>query len=307
MADFHATQTDNTSVGDSIISLWNDQTLFEAQPLLVVDQFAVKKSGTGGTMYFPKFASAAAATTPLTDSEDVAATELTDTKATLTAVEQGFSVTYNIKAEMQSGRVNTAVTKIVGINMGTTQDALGMAILDAFSTTRIYPNAATSAATCGLADNLDAKFAARLYNKLRRNNVPAAIDGMYAGIAHDDVLHDLRNDVSGNAWVSVSQYSNLTPILQNEVGMYQGIRWFTSGNASVTADSNGTIDTYKVNVLGFNALGKFTNIEPHIVIAPPTDSLQRFYNVGWYGLFVYGIIDTGNMVQGICSSSIGDN
>ena len=46
MADFHATQTDNTSVGDSIRSLWNEQTLLEAGYELVVDQFAtVRQAG----------------------------------------------------------------------------------------------------------------------------------------------------------------------------------------------------------------------------------------------------------------------
>jgi hypothetical protein len=89
--------------------------------------------------------------------------------------------------------------------------------------------------------------------------------------------------------------------------MFGGIRWLRSKNVTVTANSNGTIDTYKVNVLGFNALGKAVSEEPHIVISGPFDKLLRFVNVGWFGVFEYGVVDTDNMVQGICASSVGNN
>ena len=307
MTDFHATQTDNTSVGDSIISLWNEQTLFEADYELVCDQFATKKSGVGGIMYFPRFALMTPTTTALTDSVDLAATEVTDSAVSITSTEYGRSVTYNLKAEVQSGRVNLAVAKIIGSDMGASQDKIAMTRLEAFTTTVIYPNAATAASNVGTGDVLDKTFAARLYNKLKRANIPGVVEGKYAGIAHDDNLYDLRNDAGSGAWTDVSQYSSLVPVLRNEIGMFQGIRWFTSKNVTVTADSNGTTDTYKVNVLGANALGKFTNVEPHVVISGPFDALQRFYNFGWLGIFEYGVVDTSCMVQGICASSVGSN
>lgn len=307
MADFHATQTDNTSVGDSIISLWNQATLFEAQYELVCDQFATKKTGMGGIMYFPRFAQMTPNTTALTDSVDPASTEVTDTAVSLTATEYGDVITYNIKAELQSGRVSEAATKLIGHSMGSSLDKIAMTRLESFSTTVIYPNSATSAATCGLSDVLDRKFAGRLYNKLARKNIPGVVGGAYAGIAHDDNLFDLRQDAGNGNWVSVNQYSNLTNVLTNEVGMFEGIRWFRSKNVTVTANSNGTIDTYKVEVLGANALGKFSNQEARIVISGPFDPLLRFYNVGWLWVGEYGVIDTDNMVQGVCASSVGAN
>jgi N4-gp56 family major capsid protein len=207
-------------------------------------------------------------------------------------------------AELQSGRVNTAVTTVIGRDMGASMDKIAQAKLEAFTTTLIYPNAASSAATLGAGDVLDRTFAGRLYNKLARLNVPGVIGGMYGGIAHEDQLFDLRNDAGSGNWVSVNQYSNLTPILQNEIGMFEGIRWFRSKNVTVTANSSGTLDSYKVCVLGLNALGKAVTKEPGIVISGPFDSLQRFYNVGWYGIFGYAVVDTANMVQGITTSSV---
>jgi N4-gp56 family major capsid protein len=183
-------------------------------------------------------------------------------------------------------------------------DKIAQAKLEAFSTTVIYPNAASSAGTLGSADVLDRTFAGRLYNKLARKNVPGVVGGMYAGVAHEDQLFDLRQDAGSGNWVSVNQYSNLTPVLTNEIGMFEGIRWFRSKNVTVTANSSGTLDSYKVNVLGLNALGKVVTKAPGIVISGPFDSLQRFYNVGWYGIFGYGVVDTDNMVQGITTSSV---
>ena len=47
MADFLPTQTDNTSVNDSILSVWNTQTLFEAAPEMIVTQLATTKVVAG--------------------------------------------------------------------------------------------------------------------------------------------------------------------------------------------------------------------------------------------------------------------
>mgnify|MGYP003345792982 CR=1 FL=1 len=150
-------------------------------------------------------------------------------------------------------------------------------------------------------DVLDLKFANRLYNKLARANV-TGINGNYIGIAHDDVLFDLRDSL-----IPVKQYADLTSVMTNEVGMAAGIRWLRSGNVTVTADSNGTIDSYKTMVYGFNALGKAVSEEPHPVISGPFDKLGRFTNVGWYGVFKHAFIDTANAVQGITASSVGSN
>lgn len=306
MADFHATQTDNTSVGDSIKSLWNEQTLFESDYELVCDQFAtIQGPGQGRTIYFPKFALLTPTSSALTDSEDPAASELTDTAVSITCEEFGRSATYNIMADLQSGRVNLAVTKIIGSDMGASQDKIAMAKLEAFSTTVIYPNNATQPGNLTSSDNLDRAFAGRLYNKLARLNVPGVVGGMYAGIAHEDCLFDLRNDAGSGNWVDVNKYSNLTEVKTNEVGMFEGIRWFRSKNVTVT--DNSTIDSYKISVLGANALGKAVTKPAGIVISGPFDSLQRFYNVGWYGIFGYAVVDTARMVQGIAASSVGNN
>lgn len=309
MADFTSTMTNNTSVGDSVLSAWNQQTLFEAEAELVADQLAtVKFQGGAATIYFPRFAQMTASTTALTDKQDPDSTEITDSAANIAPLEFGAVVTYTNKANLAAGgRVDLAAAKLVGVHMGTSLDALAQSKLEAFSTTIIYPNGKTAKTALDSGDVLDKKFAGQLYNKLARKNIPSISGGSYFAIAHEDVLFDLREDASVGGWVSVNQYSNLTTILRNEVGMFQGIRWLRSKNSTVESNVNGTVDGYYVSVLGSNALGKAVSEEPHIVISGPFDKLLRFVNIGWYGVLQYGVVDTDNMVLGRVASSVGTN
>jgi N4-gp56 family major capsid protein len=299
---FTTTMTVASDVDDSLVSLWDQGVILTYSPELVVDQLATIKREINAKMIYFTIYTNLAVPSALTENEDATSVALVDTGVSLTPAEEGTVVTRTQLASFQTGgKVDTAAAQLVGRNMGVTVDKRGMTALEAFSTTRIYPNTATAAANLAETDNLDHQFANRLYNKLARLNVPG-INGSYFGIAHDDCLFDLRASLT-----PVRQYADLTNVLANEVGMAAGIRWLRSSNVTVTADSNGTIDSYKVNVLGANALGKAVAIEPHPVISGPFDKLGRFINVGWFGAFKYGVIDVNNMVQGICASSVGAN
>jgi N4-gp56 family major capsid protein len=300
---FTTVLTTISDVDDSIITLFDQGVILSYTPELVADQLAnVRRSINGAAEKFTLYSNLAIPSA-LTEDTDPASVALVDTPVTITPVEEGNVVTRTRLAYFQTGgKVDVAAAQLVGRNMGVTVDYRAVAILEAFSTTRIYPNAASSAATLTTADVLDAKFASRLYNKLSRLNVPGLGGGSYFGIAHDDCLHDLRESL-----IPIKQYQDLASIMNGEVGMAFGIRWLRSSNVTVTADSSGTIDSYKVNVLGFNALGKAVSDEPRPVISGPFDKLGRFVNVGWYGLLKYGVVDTSAMVQGICASSVGAN
>lgn len=295
-----------TGVGDvdqSVITLWRQGYVFAATPELVVNQVVTFKEDIGAkAINFKKMANIAIPSA-LVEADDPASVALVDSSATATPVEEGTVVTYTKLANLQAGgQVDTAAAFIVGRNAGATADNRGITALEAFSTTRIYPNAATAAGNLATTDNLDKMFGDRLYNKLARANVPPLMGGQYIGIAHDDALFDLRGSL-----VDVMKYATPETVLRNEVGMACGIRWLRSSNVTVTADSNGTIDSYKVNVLGLNALGLGVSSPVSIVFAGPFDKLLRFVNVGWYGVYQYVIVDTANMVQGIVASSVGAN
>ena len=294
--------TTTTSVNDSVITLWDKAVILTYTPELVADQLATIRTVIGAKVIDFTIYTNLSVPSALTEDQDATSAALADSAATLTPAEEGNVVTRTMLSSFQTdGKVDIAAAQLVGRNMGVTQDYRAVAALEAFTTTIIYPNGATAASNLSTADNLDHKFANRLYNKLARKNC-MGINGAYYGIAHEDCLFDLRDSLT-----PVKQYQDLTSVLQNEVGFAAGIRWLRSSNVTVTSDSSGTIDSYKVNVVGANALGKAVSMEPHPVISGPFDKLLRFLNVGWYGCFVYGSIDTNQQVQGIVASSVGSN
>jgi N4-gp56 family major capsid protein len=149
---------------------------------------------------------------------------------------------------------------------------------------------------------MDKVLAGRLFNKLSRTNVPGVLGGMYVGIAHDDVLHDLRQDTAVGGWTDVSKYADPQSVLRGEVGMFGGVRWLRSSNVTLTSST--LAYTSKVNVCGFNALGYAESLAPQVKITGPFDKMGRFLNIGWYGVFVFDTIDANNQTQAICASSI---
>ena len=310
MADFTTTITDAGVIDADELTAFEQGIIYGVSPELVADQVAtIRVERMAKIIQFAKYANLSAATTALNDGEDVTSAALADSTSTLTPAEQGNVVTLAQLANIESGgRAWEAAGFLIGRNAGTSLDALAIAALEAFTTTLIYPNAATAVTNLATSDNLDKTFANRLYNKLARTNVPAISGGRtYMGIAHDDCLHDLRNDTANGGWTDVSKYADPQSVLANEVGMFGGIRWLRSSNVTVTADSNGTIDSYKVNVVGFNALGKGESQTLDFRMTGPFDKLGRFKNIGWYWVGKYGVIDTANMVQGLCASSVGAN
>lgn len=300
---FTSTMTLAADVDDSLVTLWDEGIILGYTPELITDQVVTVKRQIGAKLIqFTKYSNLALATSALDQDDDPSSVALVDTAITLEPAEHGNVVTRTSLANLQTGgKVDTAAALLIGRNMGATIDKLAITAAEAFSTDVIYPAPATSAATLTTGTNLDHAFANRLYNRLARNNVPGFGAGTYVGIAHDDCLYDLRDSL-----IPVKQYADLTSVLANEVGMAAGIRWLRSSNVTITANSSGTIDSYKVNVFGMNSLGKAVSEEPHPVLTS-TDKLGRFVNFGWYGCFKYGVIDTGNMVQGIVSSSVGAN
>jgi N4-gp56 family major capsid protein len=278
MADFTTTITDAGVLDVDEVTIFEEAVIFAATPELVIDQaVTVVDQGQGKMFQFAVYDNLTAYTTALSDGADATSTAMADSSISITPAEQGNVITLARNADIQSGlKAGKAAGFLIGRNMGTTLDKLGILVAEAFSTTRIYPNAATAASNLATTDNLDAVFANRHYNKLARVNVPG-IGGSYIGIAHDDCLHDLRVDTSDGGFIDVGRYADPQSVLQNEIGMFAGIRWLRSGNVTVTADSNGTIDSYKVNVIGFNGFGKAQSGPPELKVTGPFDKLGQFF------------------------------
>lgn len=307
MAAFTTVMTTVGDVDDSILLAYEKAFMVACGQDANLDQVVtVKKSIGAKSIQFPKYSRLAAATTPLTESDDLTSVALVDAPILLTPAEYGNVVTTTKLANLQTGGVaDLAAATVVGINLGMTQDALLLAALKASSNAITPANSAVNAVAAG--DIATRTFLNKAYNKLARASVPT-LGGHYVMIAHDDVISDLRADSSAGSWVDVAKYSAPGEVFANEVGMISGFRVIRNNAAQIVADEGaGAVDNYYSYFLGMNAVGKAVSQESRLVFSGPFDKLGRFVNVGWYGCFQYKIIDTDAVWVGVTSSSLGTN
>lgn len=274
----------------------------------VMEQVISYKKDIGAkSIDLTKYAQLALATTPLVETDDVTSEAMADTQILITPAEYGKVVTRTKLISLQSGgKADLAAARLVGINMGRTQDKLALLAADA-STNSMTPAGGAIAAIIA-ADVMDTSFLNKLYNKLARANVLPLQDGMYVAVMHDDQIYDLRNSAGAGSWVDINKYSKPELVLRNEVGMLCGFKILRDNNVTLTADEGaGAVDTYRAQFMGFNALGKAVSDEPHGVLSGPFDKLSRFVNVGWTGCFNYKIVDQDALWMGVTASSVGVN
>lgn len=279
MTDFFTNPTDIDVIDADQVTIYSNQLILSAAAELAATQAVSRfETGSAKTFQYAKYASLAAASA-LSDGVDPSSTLLSDSTVTLTPVEEGNVVSVTKHAGFESaGKAHTAAAQLIGRNMGETMEARCITALEGANNSLVYPNGKTAITQLESSDVLDALLAGRLYNKLRRANIPGMFGNKYLGICHDDVLHDLREDVGKGGWIDVSEYADPMSVLNNEVGMYKGIRWVTSGKASITSDGGtGTTDTYEVHIVGADALGFAASELPHLTFQPPTDKLGQFF------------------------------
>jgi N4-gp56 family major capsid protein len=306
---FTLNMTAAAQLDDSVIALYDQQFIVAAAEEGVMEQFVDYKKVIGGeSIKFQKFAQLSLATTALDEDDDVTSEAMSDTEVLFTPVEYGKVVTTTKLIELQSGgKAGLAASRLVGMNMGRTQDKLAILALEAGSNSLVVDGGLESALTA--TDVMTVSFLNKLYNKLGKaniNNHPAA--GMYVAILHDDVIHDLRDSAGSGSWVDINKYARPEQVLKNEVGMLAGFRIIRDNHITINTDAgDAAVDTYKSLCFGFNALGKAVSFDPKMVINGPFDKLARFANVGWYGAFKYGIVDTDALWYGITASSVGSN
>ena len=148
----------------------------------------------------------------------------------------------------------------------------------------------------------------KMFNRLAGGNVDPLVAGDYILVAHDDVIHDLREGTTVGSWQDVLKYTQPGQILKNEVGMFKGFRVIRDNLSTILVDGGvGSVDVYSSYFLGFNALGKAVSADPQMRITGPFDKLGRFLNVGWFGCLKYLIIEQNALFVLRSSSSVGDN
>lgn len=269
---------------------------------------SLKRDLAAESISLPKYDQLSLAVTPLDETEDVNSEALVDSKVLITPQEYGNVVTTTKLASLQTGgMVDRAAARMVGINAGRTQNKLAILACD-LGTNIIRPGANIADGTILATDTMDATLMGKAYNLLARKNVPGLSGNDYFMVAHDDVIHDIREQSGANTWQDAHKYALPEALLKNEVGMYKGIRVVRDNLSTIVADGGDTnVDIYYSYFLGFNALGEGVSAPIGMVATGPFDKLNRFVNMGWLGCFNYKIIEQDALVVARTASSVGAN
>ena len=259
----------------------------------------------GKSFEFTFYPTLAISTTPLVEADDVTSVTLTPTKKEMEAKEYGGAITYTELAAFQTrNKASMAAARVIGINAGQTITRICMEAAD-LSTNVVRPNDRANDGAIVASDTLSADVLEKTYTDLAAANVPTISDGLYALVAHDRVISDVRSD---DKWIEINRYDNSMQVLRNEVGTYKGFRILRNNLATIAADGGaGNVDVYNSYALGEDAIAYGEKSAPQIIVTTGLDKLRRFVHVGWKWLGVHTILRQESLQVIKCASSQGSN
>lgn len=304
---FTTNLTGVAQVDDSIRLEYDAEFRLAYEEQGVAAQFATLKRDIGAkSIDLPRYSHLALVTSPLAEGDDVTSEALADDKVVITPAEYGNVVTTTKLANLQTGgMVDRAAARLVGINAGRSQNKLAMLAMDAGTNKLIVGG---TLATVAATDIMSGTIMGTIFNKLARKNVPGLVGGDFVMIAHDDVIHDIREGSGANSWIDAHKYALPEALLRNEVGMYKGFRVIRDNLSTILADAGaGAVDVYNSYFLGFNALGLAESAPVEMRATGPFDKLSRFVNMGWYGCFQFKVVEQDALWVVQSASSVGAN
>lgn len=313
----------------SVTAAYERLAYFALRPELHFDGCAdvrpTRQTHPGSSVQWTLYDELAAATTALTETNDVTAVAMSDSTVSVTLVEYGNAVQTTAKVRGTSFLgIDSDAANVIGFNAGLTIDTLARNVLQAGDNV-LY--SAVEDATAGRTnvddgDVISADLIRQAVANLRAANAKPYIvgrgEGMFRGHIHPDVSYDLRRETGAANWRSPHSYQDTNEIYVGSVGSFEGVEFIETpraplfANASDGAGSTGNVDVYGTLITGREALAKvYSQLEygplPSIVIGPVTDNLRRFHTVGWKWLGGYGRFREACLRRIESSSSIGAN
>jgi N4-gp56 family major capsid protein len=288
------TSTDSASLGGTAGSAGLVQKAYDKsiefalrdEPLIraVADKRPVSPTNNGNIVVLQKYADLANATTALTESTDIDGVTIgTPTSVTITMQEFGNATTNTRALQLFSlNSVDPDIVTLMARNQADSIDALAMTALRGGSNVIYSGSTATSTATITAAATLTAANISKAVAKLRGNKASGKRGAEYWAGIHPDVSHDLMLE---NGWLIPNAYgSDQMRIWAGEVGRFKGAFFVESPRLYSATDGAASAKVYRTILCGQQALAEAVAEEPHTVIGPVTDKLNRFRPIGWYGV-----------------------
>ena len=243
-------------------------------------------SHRGDTVKFWFRADLGTLVSPLTESSDPVAQNISDSSVDVGIDEYGGVVGYTNAAEgtdMLKVDMNVAIA-----NANQAVDSFDeLARTALMGGTQVDFIGGTTQATIPSTGILDAISVQTAVAKLRDASVKTLGDQKYLGIISPYTSIDLRTETGDAAWVTSRNYQDISGINGGFVGTFGGVMFYETPRVPLIADGGvTTTDVYQNVIVGQEALAcayaeNVSGPSPEAVVSPVTDKLKRFHHVGW--------------------------
>lgn len=262
-----------------------------SQPMIrsVADKRPSPGTLPGSSIALQLYNDLAAKTSTLTETADVDAVTIgTPDIVNLTLNEYGNAVVSTRKLNLFSlADVDPAIANIIAYNMADSIDILAMTELRG-GTNVLYGSGGastpTSTATVAAEDVISAADIRKAVAKLRAGNAVPRKGSLYWVGIHPEVSHDLRAETGAASWRNPHEYQSNQEIWSGEIGQFEGAYFVETPRMYTATDGDTSTKVYRTIIAGQQALAEAVAEEPHVVIGPVTDKLNRLRPIGWYGV-----------------------
>lgn len=139
--------------------------------------------------------------------------------------------------------------------------------------------------------------------RLRSNKAVPVKGSLYAHILSPECSADLRSETGAAAWRDPHNYSGADKIWDGEIGAYEGQFFIESPRVFRGDIGTSSAEIFNGYILGRQALAEAVGEEPHVVVGPMTDSLNRFRKIGWYGLLGWKAYRSNSYIRTVAGSA----
>jgi N4-gp56 family major capsid protein len=261
--------------------------------------------GNTNVIKFRRYTNLTAQLTPLNEGVTPTGSVLAATDVTATVKQYGDYVTLTDFVQMTTlDPILTETAELLGDEAGDTIDQLTRDVLVA-GTTVFYAGDATTRATVDAGDNVATTDFLSIVRTLKNNKAKRILEMIdatpgvgttpvmpaYIAFVHPDTSYDLKQ-LTG--FVKISAYPNTTPILPDEIGAYDEVRFIESPNCKIFTGAGASgINVYATMVIAQNAYGisrisgeALENIIKPLGSAGTADPLNQRATSGWKASFV---------------------
>lgn len=284
-----------TPLSGVIQTVYSQEVLLAAQPLLKFDQFAVEKTelnvSPGMTIQFLGYDNISLGG-KLTEGTQMTTKTLATNTRQVTVYEYGNAVAVSellLQVAFRDVMADAAV--LLGRDYATVVDAEERAVLET-TTQKVYAGRKAGHDSLTSGDILDVRAIKDAVEVLSTKNIPKVNGDFYVCFVHPHQSRNLRDD---SAWINAAQYGDPDRIFNGEIGRIEDVVFIETTDLSViakntgTAPQNTTIDTYKAILFGAEAFAKAVALPVEMRDNGIVD-FGREHALAWYNIMGFGTL-----------------